>query len=366
MRIANRKSSARNGYNHAMNASDELRDAIRQMRAGDKSSAANRLRKLLDNGGLDATGQAAAHVWLAESSDDAAYKVRCLQRALELRPENAQIRRGLGALLAERPAPPGAITASQSDNSPRVLGIDGGANGLASGMLIADGILATTSYAVGGAEKLTISLDDGRTLQASMLRRYPIHDLALAHVPLRTNGKLTMADESTLAPGQPISALVYGGGRLHGALAAADNASPWLGANLPMAQLADAGGNPVYDNRRQLLGMLTRNAAGDGYALVLKVGRILSLAEQAHRESQSQPNARYCPACGGLAHARAYGGHTCEHCGAALPDDGKPMALQTAALNRLYGVADAAPCPHCAAQVGKHGGRCLRCGKAAA
>ena len=324
------------------------------------------LRKLLDNGGLDATGQAAALVWLAESSDDAAFKVRCLQRALELTPENAQIRGGLDALLSERPAPPGSMTAPQSDSLPRALGVNGGANGPASGMLIVDGILATTSYAVGGAKELTVSLDDGRTLQATMLRRYPSIDLALARVSLRLNGALAIADESALAPGQPISALVYGGGRLHGALASEDSSGHWLGTNLPVAQLIDAGGNPVNDNRGQLVGMLTRNAAGDGHALALKGARILKLAEQTQRESQSQPNARYCPACGGLALARAYGGQTCEHCGASLPDDGKPMALQTAALNQLYGVADAVPCPHCAAQVGKHGGRCLRCGRAAA
>ncbi|MCY4464047.1 MAG: S1C family serine protease [Chloroflexi bacterium] len=342
-----------------MQARDELRAAIRQMQAGDVA-AATKLRQLLDAGELDAAGQAAAHVWLAEASDDAGFKLQCLQNALAFTPDNAQIQQGIRALLAERPPAPSLSI------FPRVVGIDGGVNGVASAVFVTkSGLLATTSYALGGAGDLAVSLADGQTVEGKLLRRFPGMDLALAESPVRLDGRLAIAPPTALAVGQELVALGFGGARLQATLTALDGlgAGHWLATSLPVAKLPDAGGNPLYDDRGQLLGIMTRNSAGGGMALALKISSILALAEQAQRDMQMQPGARCCPACGGLARAPIYGGRSCESCGGDLPIDEALPAAQTDTLKQLYGEAASHPCSHCGARVGFHGGRCLRCGR---
>ena len=322
------------------------------------------MTRLLEGDELDAAGRAAAHVWLAEASDDAGFKLRCLQDALACTPDNEQIQQGIQALLAERPVPPSLPTAPRLPSIPRVIGIDGGVNGQASAVFVTkSGLLATTSYALGGAQKLTISLVDGRTLSAKLLRRFPGMDLALAEAPLRLEGRLAIAPPTALAVGQGFVALGFDGTRLQATLTALDGvgAGHWLATSLPLTQLPDAGGNPLYDDRGQLLGIMTRNTANGGMALALKISSILALAEQAQRDKQMQPGACCCPACGGLARAPIYGGRSCESCGGELPVEDL-SAPQLDALKQLYGEAASQPCSHCGARVGFHGGRCLRCG----
>ncbi len=348
-----------------MRAQDELRAAIRQMQAGDVAAVAT-LRQLLNAGELDAAGQAAAHVWLAEASADDGYKLHCLQNALACTPDNAQIQQGIQALLDQKPAPPSRPAAPKLQSIPRVLGIDGGANGAASAVFVTkSGLLATTSYALGGAQDLTVSLVDGRTCEGKLLRRFPGLDLALATLPLRLAGQLAIAPESALAVGQEFVALGFGEARLRVQLTALEGlgAGHWLATSLPIAKLPDAGGNPLYDDRGQLLGIMTRNTLGGGLALALKISSILALAEQAQRDRQMQPGARCCSACGGLARAPIYGGCHCESCGAGLPIDEDLVAPQTDILKQLYGEAASQACAHCGSRVGCHGGRCLRCGR---
>ncbi|MCY4145608.1 MAG: S1C family serine protease [Chloroflexi bacterium] len=348
-----------------MRAQDELRAVIRQMQAGD-STAAAKLRRLLDAGELDAAGQAAAHVWLAEASDDAGFKLQRLQNALACTPDNAQIQQAVQALLAEKPPRPNLPSAPSLPDIPRVVGINGGANGVASAVFVMQsGMLATTSYALGGAQRLTVSLGDGRTVAGKLLRRFPGIDLALAALPLRLDGRLPIAPPAALTVGQELVALGFDGARLQTKLTALEGvgAGHWLATNLPVAKLPDAGGNPLYDDRGQLAGLMTRNTAGGGMALALKISAILTLAEQAQRDKQMQPGARCCPACGGLARSPIYGGHSCESCGGDLPVDETLAAPQTDILQQLYGEAASRACAHCGARVGFQGGRCLRCGQ---
>lgn len=352
-----------------MSAQSELRQAIERMQSGEIETATEQLNRLLADDELDAAGRAAAHVWLAEASDDAGFKLRCLQSALACTPDNAQIQQGLRALLAERPPAPSLPSAPRLPGFPRVLGIDGGVNGPASAVFVAkSGILATTSYALGGAQDLTVSLADGRTLRAELLRRFPGLDLALAEAPLRLDGKIAIAPASALAAGQACVALGFDGSRLQATLTELEvgGAGHWLATSLPLAKLPDAGGNPLYDDRGQLLGIMTRNTADGGMALALKISSILALAEQAQRDKQMQPGACCCPACGGLARAPIYGGRSCESCGADLPVHENLPAPQIDSLQQLYGEAASQPCSQCGARVGFHGGRCLRCGQRSA
>ena len=165
------------------------------------------LNRLVGSDGLDEKGRAAAYVWLAESRDDGAFKIRCLEQALAHEPENQQIRQGLEQLLAagpkplQKPAMPApAGHATELHQTPLVVGIVGGLNGLASGVFVnSAGLLATTSYAVGSAERVTVTLDAKRHLAGTIVRRFPLHDLALVETQMRLARKPSVAPPAMIA-----------------------------------------------------------------------------------------------------------------------------------------------------------------------
>ena len=212
-----------------------------------------------------------------------------------------------------------------------------------------------------------MTLDAARQLTGAVLRRFPTHDLALIHTPLRLARKISVAPPSLIADNSAFIALGYGGARLRGALARSKNggARHWLRTTIPPAQMPDAGGNPLVDEHGQLLGLLTRNVDGAGNALAAKIAHVAALAEQLLRERQLMPDSRYCGACGALTRARLYGGAHCETCGAAQALDSAEAALppQVEELAALYGEDAGRLCPRCAARIGSYDGRCLRCGQ---
>lgn len=357
-----------------MSAQNELRQAIELMQDGQAAPAADLLNRLVECAELDGKGRAAAYVWLAESREDRAFKIRCLERALEQDPENQQIRQGLHQLMAARPQP-GQLPAMGADRgrdaldeAPPVIGIVGGLNGPASGVLVDDGgLIATTSYAVGGVERVTVTLDAQRHLAGDVVRRFPLHDLALVETPLRSARATAAAPPSMIAENSPFLALGYGGARLRGVLVQlnARQARHWLRTTIPPAQMPDAGGNPLYDDDGQLLGLLTRNVDGAGNALAIKMSPVLALTSQLRRDRRLMPDARYCGACGALTQAQLFGGHHCETCGAAQRNDGD-YPRQADKLAALYGEDENHPCSHCGARAGAYEDRCQRCGRSVA
>ena len=358
-----------------MTAQDELRQAIQMMQNGQAEAAANQLNRLANSPELDAQARAAAYVWLAESREDRDFKVRCLERALEHDPNNAQIRQGLQQLRAA-PAQPRHLpairqkreSARQLQQTPRAVGIDGGANGLASAAFIAgDGLLATTSYAVGSALRVALHISGEQEVSGEVVRRYPQFDLALVTTPLSLARKPAIAPPSLAAENLSFTAFSSTGARLRGQLSRADRgrSTPWLATNIHPIQLPDAGGGPLYDAQGQLIGLLTRNSDNSGAALAIKISHIQALADGLRRERQLLPHAGYCPACGSLTQAGRYGGRSCETCGAALAADSRGASAEPdrEALRQLYGEREAQPCTHCRARVGQYEGRCLRCGQ---
>lgn len=359
-----------------MTAQQELQQAIQWMQDGQRRQAAALLNRLLDSAELDDRARAAAYVWLAESRADRAFKIRCLEQALEAEPENRQIRQGLNQLLATD-KPPDHLPTLRRDGGeqplleqiPRHIGIDGGANGLASGIFISQGgLLATTSYAVGSAERLSVIVNFENEVTGKVVRRYPGHDIALIAAPMRLARKPSVAPPSMISLNAPFVALGADGTRLRGRLRRSHSGggAGWLRTNIAYVQLPDAGGNPMYDERDQLIGILTRNADAAGNVYAFPAARIMDLAKAHQRDRQLLPKAGYCRACGGLCRAVIYGGRYCETCGAivAMEPERAPVSPQAEALRQIYGENGSLPCPHCGAGLGHHRGRCLRCGRA--
>ena len=357
-----------------MSAQRELRQAIELMQDGQAAPAVDLLNRLVDCAELDGRGRAAAYVWLAESREDSVFKIRCLERALEQDPDNRQIQQGLQQLMAARP-PPDQLPAmgaerqpAELDEAPPVIGVIGGLNGPASGVFVDDvGLIATTSYAIGSVERVTVTLDAGRHLAGDVVRRFPLCDLALIDAPLRMAREPATAPASMIAENTAFIALGYGGARLRGALAQLNSrrARHWLRTTIPPVQMPDAGGNPLYDENGQLLGLLTRNVDGAGNALALKMSQALALTSQWRRDRRLMPHARYCVACGSLTRALLFGGCHCETCGAAQRINNE-IPRQADKLTALYGEDDGPPCPHCGARAGAYEDRCLRCGRSIA
>lgn len=358
-----------------MTAQDELRQAIQMMQNGQVEAAAAELKRLANSPALEARARAAAYVWLAESSADRDFKRRCLERALEHDPDNAQIRQGLQQLLTA-PARPSILpllrqegeSVRQLRQTPRVVGISGGANGLASAAFIGgDGLLATTSYAVGGAATVAVQIAGEQELTGAVVRRYPQYDLSLIATPVNLARKPAVAPPSLVAENLTFSAYSVTGAKLRGQPNRTDGDLPshWLATNIHPIQLPDAGGNPLYEAQGQLIGLLTRNRSRSGAALAVKISHILTLAEALRRERKLIPHAGYCPACGSLTQAGRYGGRRCETCGAALAAGSRRASTEpnSDALLQLYGENEEQPCIYCRARVGQHDGRCLRCGQ---
>ena len=356
-----------------MNAQNDLRQAIELMQDGKVARAVDLLNRLVAGDELDEKGRAAAFVWLAESRDEGDFKIRCLEQALKHDPNNQQIRQGLQQVLAAPPSPRPAVgpalRRAELEEIPAVVGILGGRNGPASGVFINDaGMIATTSYAIGGANRATVMLDAKRHAQGTVVRRFPSHDLALIKSAQRQAEMPIVAPPSTIAEGMAFVALGYGGVKLRGLVGRFNSRKTqhWLRTSIPPVHMPDAGGNPLVGENGQLLALLTRNTDGAGKALAIKMSHIASLAAQLSRDRQLMPDSDYCAACGGRARARLYGGNHCETCGAALGGDVSKPAVppQADKLAALFGEKSARPCPHCGVQVEDYDGRCLRCGQA--
>ncbi len=357
-------------------AQAELQGAIRMLQAGEVEAAAGILQRLLDGPELDDTARAAAYAWLAETRPERDYKIHCLQQAVECAPQNAQLRQALNQLLTARPELPDLPAlqakrpAPQLPETPRVVGIVGGLNGRASGIFVDNSVggalLATTSYAIGSVRSLRLAIAGLPEMAGAVQRRYPAWDLALIEAPIRLARQPNAAPPALLAESQVIFALAYPGGRQRGDLAPVKRglARQWLGTTFSLAQMPDAGGNPLYDGQGQLRGILTRNVDAAGGAYGLKLAHILALAAAYQRDFKLMPQTVYCPPCGGRAQAPLYGGRHCETCGALLPaDERADNAPQPEKLRALYGENKSRPCGHCGARVGEYAGRCLRCGQ---
>lgn len=263
---------------------------------------------------------------------------------------------------------PQAQSRYRLQQTPRVLGIRQGPNGVGTGVFVtADGIIATTRYVVGSSQQMTVELDTGQELPATVIRSYPQYDLALLRVNVTLERVWPPTQVPILPDNETFIALNYNGAANRGYKRKSKNQleSYWIQTNIDTAQIPNAGGDAMFDNQNYLIGILTRNASREtGLAYGLHILHIYNLVNQYQQESQQIPNAGYCTHCGSLTRAQQFGGFYCETCGAILPslDDTHLHYQSTPQLLRVYNENLSRPCPNCTAKVGFHDGKCLRCG----
>lgn len=357
-----------------MGGEDDLLRAIEHMKGGDPQSAVALLRAAANDTELDGHGRAVACIWLAETDEDMAFKISCLEQALRHEPGNSQVQAQLDQLRArhlQRHGDAPALSPSQSrvrlSQAPSVLGISGGVNGPGSGIFISRrGLVATSASVVGSALEVLVDCGASGAVPGRVLRRYPESDMALIQTPVALGSLDALENTPVVIADEAVTAVAYSGAKIRGVAHDASDGTRqgWLRTSILLAMSPDAGGNPLYDGRGHILGLLTRNADYDtGGAWAVSLPQILRLAEQTVQEYRLLPNAVTCGACGCRAQAGHYGGRYCETCGARLPL-AAASSLEPSGVERLaqiYGENQGRPCPRCAARAGYYAGRCLRC-----
>lgn len=371
---------------------------ITALQAGSTAEGARLIRIALKSGQLTDDLRAIAYLWLAEAEADPQQKRAYYNEALNADPNNQEARQRLARLLsAQLPPMPGTPTPSTTTPAARsaattmppavaytatmppaqthtvasssfnvadhVANVIGGPNGPGTAFFISpDGVLATTRFVVGNSERLTIELHTGMQLTGRVLRAYPEYDLALIHVDHQTGTVLPITPMPRVSDETPLIAITYAGEMQRSRQRPTKRAmaSQWIPTSF--TRLADAGGDPLFDDRNYLVGMMTRNTGRQSAFLygvhITAIRRCLDVYLQ-----ESLTDLRtYCPACGGDSRAGGVGLFYCEMCGAVLPQAVHLPRYPNPQAESYYG-ALGTQCTRCGARVGFYKGHCLRCGQ---
>ncbi|MCU0496757.1 MAG: serine protease [Anaerolineae bacterium] len=403
-----------------------IQQGILTIQEGNLDEGARLIRIGLRDPRVSGTDRAIALVWLAETFADNERKIRTYNEALQADANNAPAKERLNALMTAglpamnprstgeitlpnpppaakpilpnlptpTPIPPpmatpvnlppqptfnaggvGAVSPNFPNVSPsqnmvffRTVGILDGPHGVATGFFVTpNGIIATTRYAVSGMENVVIALDSTRQLMGRVIRSFPDLDLALIYLDVTLSQLLPFSTQTALPENLDISAFAHSGQIARGRHRSTkrDLKSHWFATTI--RQLPDAGGNPVFDDRNYLIGMLTRNtsrSSPDVFALRLNV--ILQQVELYKQDLQLNANRSYCPSCGSLSQAALYGAFYCEFCGSVLPNARSHQRYPVPQASALYNELSQRPCRNksCGVRIGYYNGKCLRCGHA--
>jgi len=106
--------------------------------------------------------------------------------------------------------------------------------GAGSGWIIdADGLIVTNNHVVEGAESITVTLDDGRTFPAEMVRTDPLTDLAVVKIDARNLPAAKIGDSSQLRIGDWVTAI---GNSLGMGIVATTGITSGLGVSIPVSE----------------------------------------------------------------------------------------------------------------------------------
>jgi S1-C subfamily serine protease len=357
-------------------------DAVKK---GNRSEGARLLRIALKSGELNNYLRAVALIALAETTDDPQQKMKYYREALAADPGNADANQRLARLLGaqipttppvtpppppstlpgENPSPQGSVAARGVNIAGQIVSVIGGLNGPGTAFFVTrDGLLATTRFVVGGADRLTLELDSGRQLTGYVVRAYPEIDLALLYADTRVSELLPITPHTRIPNETPLTALAYNGQVLRGKVRDTKRVMPphWIATDL--VKLVDAGGDPLFDGSNHLAGMLTRNnSRSSGYVFALHITTIRRCVEAYIQEINGREKRVYCIACGVLSRSIGAGYFYCEVCGHVNPL-AESMARYPIAEAEVFYEQAKIRCTRCNAQVGFfQDGRCLRCGQ---
>ena len=248
----------------------------------------------------------------------------------------------------------------------QVVTISGGPNGPASAFFVArEGLLATTRYVVGGSDQVMVELPNRRQVPGYVLRSYPELDLAFIYVEQTTGEVIPPSPIANVTEDTHLTIVCANGNILQGKRRATKRliAAQWFPTDI--SDLPDAGGAPVLDDSRYLIGMITRNTAStSAYVYGLHINTIRTQVEVFRQETTEGAKA-YCRHCGFYSRALSAGGYYCERCGGLHPQAEGLVRFPQAQTQAYYYEHNSMSCPNCNANVGYYRNNCLRCGQPA-
>lgn len=265
----------------------------------------------------------------------------------------------------DQPAPPASAQGAPVANANVALYVArvlDGPNGVGTAFYY-DGMWVTTRRVVGGLERVTLELHQRGQMIGAVVRSIPEQDIALLHLEYAPPGAPASLPAATLTDGveTPLTAVAFDGTMTTGAVRPTQRrmSAHWIPTTF--THLPDAGGDPLFDAGRRLVGMITTNTArnADHYFGVTLAA--VAAAISAYRRQSSVERQVYCPACGTRSRALAAGLFYCDVCGCVA------TTAQTAQRRPLpqgepYYAPGGRACLTCGVAAGSHKGRCLRCG----
>lgn len=392
--------------------------AIQAINAGNPHEGARLINIAMRDQSMSNVNRARAYLWMAETSQDTEFKIRCYHNALALEPGNTFAQERLAGLTAVQqsasqpqiPLPPAsqpvvtigsqpvqtvttpasqpvqpimtpasqpvpivsdALSATPASSTGmrisatfyRTIGIVDGPNGPGTGFFISnDGLLATTRYVVSGREHVTLELEPGRFISGKVVRSYIEFDLALVLADIDLSLLLPFTRVAVLPDNLDLQAFAHNKPVVRGRVrSTVRQIKPgWFPTTI--RHVPDAGGGPIFDEGNQVVGMLTRNASRtseDVYGLL--IDPVLKKADEYRVEARMDSNREYCPNCGHLSRAAAVDAYYCEVCGGTLPHARTIARKPLPHMEAVYGENFGRPCRHCGSRVGIYNGLCLRC-----
>lgn len=321
--------------------------------------------------------RAVAYLWLAETTPDGAEKRRFLGAAVQADAHNVDARQRLAALLSPTATATGTLPVVAPQVAPYrapattgyatpvniadyVAQIIGGPKGPGTAVFIADFIVATTRATVGALDRVTVGVHPSRQIAGTVVRAFIDLDLAFVRVDQRLAAQLPITPLPRLPEDAKLYALTFDGETLQTRQRATKRilAPHWIPTDL--TELPDTGGEPLFDERGHLAGIMTRNSSrATTHLHGLHIAAIRRALEMYLREAAERRV--YCSACGVGSRAFAAGLYHCEVCGALAPS--LPDVARTPQPAAASYEAVGARCVHCGATVGLYQDRCLRCGQ---
>lgn len=348
-----------------------LEQGIESVQAGRMAEGARLLRIALKSGELTPDLRAIAYLWLAETQEDVQHKRTCYNEALAAEPNNEHARQRLSALLAAQlpPVPAGQAGPSRAGSeraagqvAPFLASVSG-ANGTATAFFVPQtSLLATTRFAVGAMDRVTLVLPDRQQAVGQVVRSFTDCDLALIQTNSAAPGSLSITSLPSVPADAPLTVVSYGGGAQRGTQRPTRRAMAAYWIPTTLTKLDDAGGDPIFDERSALIGMMTRNTSrASGHLFGVHISAIIERANAYLRDTAAH-NLPYCTCCGSRSKAGAAGLFYCEVCGAVLAHAQQTRRYPIPESESFYETSRIR-CMHCGALAGFHNGHCLRCGR---
>ena len=225
---------------------------------------------------------------------------------MQFLPTKAQIEQPVAQLppISSDSTNPNFITAAVQQASPAVVRITTDrtsraasgqpARGMGSGFIISpDGVVLTNAHVVRGAERVTVTLGDGRSLIGEVLGRDPLTDVAVVKLAANNLPALTLGDSAVLQPGEwaiaignPLgldntvtAGIISGTGRPGGAIGSPNSRVDFIQTDAAINP-GNSGG-PLLNRQGEVIGINTAiigRARGLGFAIPIERAR--DIAEQ--------------------------------------------------------------------------------------